>query len=151
MTSALDTLLEIKKLILSDSLPEDEKDELMTLVSSLKSSLESRGHTYSGGEDNTYTVKRAQELLKISNLLLVTLDKSSSYSASDKAVTLSAVSNSYLQIAHAFKVDSKVWKVAQSDLVPTVSSAVDEKSLDLAISCLRKHLNAYMKSLNKWL
>lgn len=126
-------------------------------VSSLRSALRDSGYKDPKlppvGDSSSYTHSRASTLRDLSVKLRSSLSEVSSpnFSHSDRASALVAVSNSYLQLAHAFKVDSKVWKLAQDDLVPILSAATDENSLDYAISSLSSHLDAYIKSLDSWL
>lgn len=124
-------------------------------IASLRGALERSGYREEPHEDSSksYTQKRAKSLRKLSVKLRDTLRKVSTADTSyaDKAETLSVVANSYLQLAHAFKVDSKVWTFAQNDLVPVLSAAEDENSLDEAISRLLCHLDRYLSSLEKWL
>lgn len=124
-------------------------------IASLREALKKRGYkeTILPQKPTSYTTKRAQSLrslsVKLRDTLIANTKEGTSYT--DRASTLSTVSNSYLQLAHAFKVDSKVWSFAQEDLVPILSAAVDEKTLDEAVSRLLSHLERYLKSLDKWL
>jgi hypothetical protein len=132
----------------------DSTRPAMSSIRSLRSALQDQGYkeTVIPPPSVSYTIKRAQALRSLSVKLRDTLrGLSSSPSYSDKAVALSVVSNSYLQLAHAFKVDTKVWSFAQEDLVPILSAAVDETSLDDAFSKLLSHLDRYVDSLDKWL
>ena len=133
----------------------DEKRPAMETIKSLRAALQERGYkeTILPPPLTSYTFKRAQSLRSLSVKLRDTLTsltlRGTSYT--DRSVALSVVSDSYLQLAHAFKVDSEVWSFAQEDLVPILSAAVDEKSIDEAVSKLLSHLDRYITSLDKWL
>lgn len=149
----LDTLRTLSSLLVSAGYESDRP--AMITIDALRASLVGRGYKESPPSPavSNYTLIRAQALRKLSGKLKTTLDRlsKSESSYSDKAVALSVVSNSYLQLAHAFKVDTKVWSFAQEDLVPILSAAVDEKTLDEAISRLLFHIDRYAGSLSKWL
>lgn len=140
---------ELEKL-LEDKLPPDRP--AWESLKALRASLREKGYEEPSSEDS-YTQKRARSLLALSVKLQDTLRTAilPGVSYADRAATLAAVSNSYLKLAHAFKVDSKVWNFAQNDLVPILSAAVDEKSIDEGVSRLLHHLDRYLKSLRKWL
>lgn len=98
-----------------------------------------------------YTALRASELLQTSTKLRVMIDQSRKGSYSDRACALAFVSDSYLRLAHAFKVDADVWTRAQSDLVPTIIAASTEADIDASLTKLSEHIDAYISSLNVWL
>lgn len=149
----LEALHQLERLLVQEGY--DSERCAMRTIQALRSALCERGYeeTAIPPSPPNYTVKRAQSLRSLSVKLRDTLvgptKAGSSYT--DRALALSVVSNSYLQLAHAFKVDAKVWSFAQSDLVPILSAAIDEKSLDEAVSRLLFHLDRYISSLDKWL
>lgn len=149
----LEALQQLERLLTEEGY--DSERPVMQTLRALRGALCERGYkemTLPPAPPN-YTAKRAQSLYSLSVKLrdtLLDLTKSGA-SYTDRALALSVVSNSYLQLAHAFKVDAKVWSFAQSDLVPILSAAVDEKSLDEAVSKLLSHLDRYITSLDKWL
>lgn len=157
MTEQAENPLEILQLL--ERLLEDEgydtsRPAMMT-VQALKGALQARGYqeVETAPASSSYTTRRARALKDLSVKLRSTLVSLANSDASyaDRAAALSTVSNSYLQLAHAFKVDSEVWSFAQDDLVPVLSAAVDETSLDEAVSKLLSHLDRYIESLSKWL
>jgi hypothetical protein len=98
-----------------------------------------------------YTSVRATKLLQTSTKLKAVLVQSRKGSYSERAHALAVVSDSYLRLAHAFKVDADVWTRAQSDLVPALSAVTTEKEIDSALMKLSEHIDAYISSLNAWL
>lgn len=151
--SPLESLQQLERLLVQEGY--DSERPAMRTIQALRSALRERGYEETALPQSppNYTVKRAQSLrslsVKLRDTLLGLVKSGASYS--DRALALSVISNSYLQLAHAFKVDAKVWSFAQSDLVPILSAAVDEKSLDEAVSRLLFHLDRYISSLDKWL
>ncbi|RLC13134.1 MAG: hypothetical protein DRI24_16355 [Deltaproteobacteria bacterium] len=149
----LSSLLSLEQLLVSHGY--DDSREAMAIIANLRSALHENGYkeVILPPPPSNYTVERAEALQKLSVDLRDTMLRSSAEGSSytDRAVALSIVSNSYLQLAHAFKVDSKVWSFAQDDLVPVLSVAVDEASLDVAVLKLISHLDRYITSLDKWL
>ena len=149
----LEALQQLERLLVQEGY--DPERPAMRTIQALRAALCERGYKERAlpPAPPNYTVKRAQSLRSLSVKLrdtLLDLPKSGA-SYTDRALALSVVSNSYLQLAHAFKVDAKVWSFAQSDLVPILSAAVDEKSLDDAVLKLLSHLDRYITSLDKWL
>jgi hypothetical protein len=102
-------------------------------------------------ERDDYTSVRAAKLLQTSTKLKSVITQSRKGSYSDRAHALAVVSDSYLRLAHAFKVDADVWTRAQSDLVPALSIVTTEKDIDGALTKLSEHIDAYISSLNAWL
>lgn len=133
----------------------DKERPAMQTIASLHSALRERGYedVPPAPAPKSYTQVRAQSLHKLSvklrGALLEHTKDGTSYS--DRAAALATISDSYLQLAHAFKVDSKVWSYAQNDLVPVLSAAVDENTVDEAVSRLLSHFDRYISSLEKWL
>ena len=152
-SNPLTILRELDALLVSGGYEEDRPAR--KTIATLRGVLKQKGYeeVVVLSPPSNYTVVRAQALRDLSTRLRKTLHQytQEGVSYTDRAYALATVSNSYLQLAHAFKVDAKVWSFAQEDLVPVLVRAVDEGSIDTAVSRLFNHLDRYLVSLEKWL
>lgn len=145
MSSPLSLLSELEGLLT----PVEGAESSLVKVADLRSILVGLGYTEEVAK--SYTESRASALRSIVTSLLDEVNSSSSLpSYSDRAYSLSVVSDLYLQVAHAFKVDSTVWSYAQSSLLPVLTAARDEDSIDTALALLKSHLEGYLEALSSW-
>lgn len=146
MSSPLSLLSDLEAILSSVEGSESSMDK----VASLRSLLVGLGYTEE--EPKSYTESRASSLHSVVSSLLLEVNSAlvcSSYS--DRAYVLSSISDLYLRVAHAFKIDSTVWSYAQSSLLPILSAAKDESSIDTALLLLKSHIDGYLKALSTWL
>lgn len=116
------------------------------ILARLKSSL-------AAGSSPDYTKARASKLQQTALRMLevVQVARKAETSYADRAASLSAVSDSYLRLVHAFKTDPKMWSLAQTELVPTLTKVADEAGIDASLEMLEIHLGTYLNSLDFWL
>lgn len=138
----------LEKLLAQEGYAKD--DGACQKLTQLKAAL-SASYDFSTHQPSDYTEQRAYVLHSLSLKLKDTLAEARLGSYATKASALAYIGDAYLKLAHAFKVDAAVWSSAQSDLVPSLTSASDEKTIDEALVLLDAHVDRYVKSLNHWL
>ena len=138
----MDIAVELESLLLG-------KDKSLAILADLQSALRVREE--SGASSYTKSRAQALRLLAIRMRDLISKSRSPDLTYADRAKTLVVVSDSYLKLAHAFKTDPKMWSLAQSELVPTLTQVSDEESIDTSLIVLESHLETYLISLDSWL
>jgi len=139
--TSLDVAAELEAL-----LPEGSK--ALSLLSGLQQALRLQE-----SEGSDYTRSRAAALQQLAQRMKILVSKSreDEMTYADRAKALSVIADAYLKLVHAFKTDPKMWSLAQTELVPTLTQVSDEESIDVALTTLESHLETYLNSLDSWL
>lgn len=98
-----------------------------------------------------YSTERAEALLKLSKQLKQLIYTAYKYNYVDKVSVVAVVSESYLNISQAFKVDDTLWKKARKDADLIMEYVKKEQQIDKALTLLSNHLDKYIETLNTWL
>lgn len=97
-----------------------------------------------------YSTERATALLKLFKQLRKLVRTPNKYTYIDKVSIAITVSESYLNLSQAFKVDDTLWKKARKDLDLIVKYIKNEQKIDKVFELLADHLDKYMEALNTW-
>jgi hypothetical protein len=100
---------------------------------------------------NTVTVEdRAQSLIKLIIKFKVFM-RTEEMTYSDKAETITFIGSNLFKILHSYKIDDKLYEQAQKELLSSIVSMKDEKSIDFTYKLLLDYLETVAKTLTKCL